>query len=423
MKDNEDMKTNPADKLERWPLERLVPYAKNSRTHSDAQVAQIAASIREWGWTTPILVDEAGSIIAGHGRLQAARRLQMTEVPVVVASGWSEAQKRAYVIADNKLALNAGWDNELLSLELGELGDLGFDLDLVGFTDEEIKALMPVEVTEGLTDPDAAPAVQENPITVPGDVWVMGKHRLMCGDSTSIDAVDTLMAGGKADMVFTDPPYGISIVKGSKVGGDKPFGSKDSRGTDGATNVVKANLYAPIAGDDTIEVAIEAIQVIKTLGARVEIIWGGNYYAQALENSSCWIVWDKENTGNFADAELAWTNQKTAVRIFKHMWNGMVKASEHGQKRVHPTQKPVKLAEWCFEQYGAECETVLDLFCGSGSTLIACESSGKTGYMMELSPHYCDVIVKRWQEFTGKQAIHADTGKTFEEVANGKAND
>jgi hypothetical protein len=146
LKDNEDMKTNPADKVERWPLERLVPYAKNSRTHSEEQVAQIAASIREWGWTTPILVDEAGSIIAGHGRLQAARRLQMTEVPVVVASGWSEAQKRAYVIADNKLALNAGWDNELLALELGELGDLGFDLDLVGFTDEEIAALMPVQI-------------------------------------------------------------------------------------------------------------------------------------------------------------------------------------------------------------------------------------------------------------------------------------
>ena len=163
-------KQNPADKVEQWPIEKLVPYAKNSRTHSDEQVAQIAASIREWGWTTPILVDETGSIIAGHGRLQAARRLQMTEVPVVVATGWSEAQKRAYVIADNKLALNAGWDNELLALELGELGDAGFDLELTGFTDEEIKALMPVEVTEGLTDPDAAPAVQENPVTVPGDV-------------------------------------------------------------------------------------------------------------------------------------------------------------------------------------------------------------------------------------------------------------
>jgi hypothetical protein len=216
LKDNEDMKTNPADKVERWPLERLVPYAKNSRTHSEEQVAQIAASIREWGWTTPILVDEAGSIIAGHGRLQAARRLQMTEVPVVVASGWSEAQKRAYVIADNKLALNAGWDNELLSLELGELGDLGFDLDLVGFTDEEIAALMPVQGTDGLTDPDDAPAVQENPVTVPGDVWVMGKHRLLCGDSTSVDDLTKLTGGQLVDMWLTDPPYNVAYEGGTK---------------------------------------------------------------------------------------------------------------------------------------------------------------------------------------------------------------
>ena len=405
-------------KIVQKPVDKLIPYINNSRTHSDEQIAQIAASIKEFGWTNPILVDGANGIIAGHGRLMAARKLGYTEVPTIELKDLTETQRKAYIIADNRLALNAGWDNEMLTIELGELGDLGFDLELTGFTDEEIKALMPVDVTEGLTDEDATPEVPETPTTVLGDVWVLGKHRLMCGDSTSIDAVDRLMDGGKADMVFTDPPYGISIVKGSKIGGDKPFGSKDRRGTDGATNVVKANLYAPIAGDDTIDVAIEAIQVIKTLNAKVEIIWGGNYYAQALENSSCWIVWDKENTGNFADAELAWTNQKTAVRIFKHMWNGMVKASEHGQKRVHPTQKPVKLAEWCFEQYGAECKTVLDLFCGSGSTLVACESFGKTGYMMELSPHYCDVIVKRWQDFTGKIATHAETGEPFAEVHN-----
>ena len=399
-------KTNPADKVEQWPIEKLVPYAKNARTHSDAQVAQIAASIREWGFTTAILVDESGSIIAGHGRVMAARKLGMASLPVMVAAGWTDAQKRAYVIADNKLALNAGWDNELLALEFSELTDMGFDLDLTGFTADEIAALTPEQIEPGLTDEDAVPEVPEQPVTVLGDVWILGKHRVMCGDSTSIDAVDVLLNGTTVDMVYTDPPYGISIVNDSgHVGGDK---------------LAKVGVYAPIAGDDTIDVAIEAIQVIKTLNAKVEIIWGGNYYAQALENSSCWIVWDKENTGNFADAELAWTNQKTAVRIFKHMWNGMVKASENGQKRVHPTQKPVKLAEWCLDEYGEKCSTVLDLFCGSGSTLIACEAKKKTGYMMELSPHYCDVIVKRWMDFTGKQAIHAETGKPFAEVTNGK---
>ena len=223
----------------------------------------------------------------------------------------------------------------------------------------------------------------------------------MCGDSTSVDAVDKLMAGEAVDMVLTDPPYGISIVKGGKVGGD---------------SLAKTGTYAPVAGDDTIDVAIEAIQVIKTLSAKVEIIWGGNYYANHLSNSSCWIVWDKQNTGNFADAELAWTNQKTAVRIFKHMWNGMVKASEHGQKRVHPTQKPVALAEWCYDQYGKECKTVIDLFAGSGSSLIACEAKKKQGFMMELSPAYCDVIVKRWQEFTGKKATLESDGREFDEV-------
>jgi ParB-like chromosome segregation protein Spo0J len=175
-------KVNPADKVEQWPIEKLVPYAKNSRTHSEEQVAQIAASIREWGFTTAVLVDESGSIIAGHGRVMAARKLGMASLPIMVAAGWTDAQKRAYVIADNKLALNAGWDNELLALELGELGDLGFDLDLVGFTDEEIAALMPVQIEPGLTDEDATPEVPEQPVTVLGDVWVLGKHRLMCGD-------------------------------------------------------------------------------------------------------------------------------------------------------------------------------------------------------------------------------------------------
>jgi DNA modification methylase len=315
-------------------------------------------------------------------------------------------------LADNKLALNAGWDDNLLSIELADLKDLGFDTDLTGFSADEIAALMPVEVTEGLTDEDEVPEVPDEPVTKLGDVWLLGKHRVMCGDSTSIDAIDKLMAGATVDMVYTDPPYGISIVKANKVGGDKAFG------TVGGNKIVKANTYAPIAGDDTIDVAIDSIQVIRTLNAKVEIIWGGNYYANALDNSSCWIVWDKDNTGNFADAELAWTNQKTAVRIFKHTWNGMIKESEHGQKRVHPTQKPIALAEWCFNQYGKNSNTVLDLFCGSGSTLIACEATKKTGYMMELSPNYCDVIVKRWQDFTGKQATLEATGDTFSQLSD-----
>ena len=406
--------------IEQVAISELIPYARNSRTHSDEQVAQIAASIKEFGWTNPILVDGENGIIAGHGRLMAARKLGMEQVPVIQLSGMTATQKKAYIIADNKLALNAGWDDELLGLELSELDLEGFDLELTGFTQEEIDALNPEQIPEGITDEDAVPEPPVDPVTRLGDVWLLGKHRLMCGDSTSIDSVEKLMDGDKVDMVYTDPPYGISIVKGNKVGGGGAFGGKKNEKKD-KSNVIQSSNFAPVANDDSIDVAIDAIQLIATLNAKAEIIWGGNYYAAHLPNSSCWIVWDKENTGNFADAELAWTNQKTAVRIFKHMWNGMVKASEHGQKRVHPTQKPVKLAEWCFDQYGEDCSTVIDLFSGSGSTLIACEAKNKTGYMMELSPDYVDVIVKRWQDFTGKQATLEATGQTFDDIAKDKS--
>ena len=199
----------PADRVERWDIQRLVPYAKNARTHSAAQVDQIAASIREWGWTNPVLVDEAGTIIAGHGRVLAARKLQVVDVPVMVAAGWSEAQKRAYTIADNKLTLNGGWDEELLGLELGELEILGFDLDLIGFSEDE-RAALTAQGTEGLTDPDAVPDLPSNPVTRPGDLWLLGSHRLICGDSRSAEDTTRLLAGVKPHLMVTDPPYGVS---------------------------------------------------------------------------------------------------------------------------------------------------------------------------------------------------------------------
>ena len=380
----------------------LIPYARNSRTHSDEQVAKIASSIKEFGFLNPVIVDGENGVIAGHGRIMAAQKLGIDEVPVVEASHLTDAQKRAYIIADNRLALDAGWDDEMLRVEFAELADAEFDLELTGFTLDEIDALQVEEVEEGLTDEDAVPEAPEQPVTVEGDVWVLGNHRLMCGDSTSIDAVEALMAGQRADMVFTDPPYGISIV--------------GNTGHVGGRNLAKVGNYAPVANDDSTDVAVSAITLLSALGAKVEIIWGGNYYASHLPDSSCWIVWDKDNTGNFADAELAWTNQDSAVRVFKHQWNGMIKESERGEKRVHPTQKPVALAEWCFDQYGEECMSILDLFAGSGFALMACERKGKTGYMMELSPAYCDVIVKRWQDYTGKEAVLESSGDRFNDL-------
>jgi DNA modification methylase len=404
--------------FETWPIERLIEYARNPRKNDHA-VDKIAGAIKEFGFRIPVVAKSDGLVVDGHLRLKAAKKLGLTEVPVILADDMTEAQIKAFRISVNRMAEFAEWDNELLTLEFSELTDMGFDLDMTGFTAEEIEALTPEQIEPGLTDEDAVPEVPEQPVTVLGDVWVLGKHRLMCGDSTSIDAVDKLMDGATVDMVFTDPPYGISIVSGGgKVGGGGAFGGKKNEKKD-KSNIIQSSNFAPVAGDDSIDVAVEAIQVIATLGAKVEIIWGGNYYAGSLPNSSCWIVWDKKNTGNFADCELAWTNQTTAVRKFEHMWNGMVKASEQGQKRVHPTQKPVALAAWCLEQYGKECETVLDLFGGSGFTLLACEQKKKTGYIMELSALYVDVIVKRWQEFTGKIATHAETGQPFAEVSNG----
>jgi ParB-like chromosome segregation protein Spo0J len=399
---------NPADKVEKWDITRLTPYARNSRTHSDEQISQLAASIKEWGWTTPVLVDEDGSIIAGHGRTLAAQRLKMTEVPVMVAKGWSEAKKRAYVIADNKLALNAGWDNEMLALEFSELQGMDFDLDLTGFTADEIAALMPEEIEPGKTDEDAVPEVPEQPVTVLGDVWILGKHRLMCGDSTSIDAVDKLMDGQKADMVFTDPPYGMNAVsKDGKVGG--------------STKNAKAKTYRPVLGDEDTSVAKSACEMLISLDISKLIIWGGNYFTDFLPPTPCWLVWDKQRPEGltFADGEMAWTNFTTPLKFIRHRWDGYHRASERNEDRVHPTQKPAFLAEWCFKEYGQQNDVVLDVFGGSGSTLIACEKTNRQARLMELDPKYVDVIIKRWQDFTGKKATHAETGKTFDEVHHG----
>jgi len=365
----------------------LTPYARNSRTHSDEQVAQIAASIKEFGWTNPILIDGEKGIIAGHGRLKAAMRLGLEEIPAIELSHLTEIQKKALIIADNKLALNAGWDNELLSLELEELELEGLDLSLTGFGEEEISALEPEVVNEGLTDEDAVPEPPDEPITKPGDIWILGKHRLMCGDSTSVDAVDRLMASEQPGMVFADPPYGIA------------------HSGKGITAAANGNDFGQILGDEDVSVAIDTFRLCAGQWPKAPMIfWGANYYPSALPDGHGWLVWDKQREGDtFSGAELAFINGGVRVDVFRHMWHGMVKASEHGQKRIHPTQKPIALAEWCFAKYG-NSSTVLDLFGGSGSTLIACEKTGRSCRMMELDPKYCDVIVKRWEEFTGQKA-------------------
>lgn len=383
-------------------VSKLIPYANNARTHDDNQVTQIASSIREFGFNNPILIDDNNGIIAGHGRLMAAKKLGLLEAPTIKLSHLNDAQRKAYILADNRIAMNSGWDNELLALELQGI-DSEIDLALLGFNVDELDALLnPVELTDGLTDEDAVPDVPVNPVTVLGDVWILGNHRVMCGDSTSIDNVDKLMDGKKADMVFTDPPYGVAVVKDGMVGAD--FG------------VAKKGNYKPIIGDETTDTAIEAYNACVAIGAKKIVLWGGNYFSDKLPPSSCWLVWDKRGdsgiVNTFADCELAWTNMTSPARVHKQLWNGMIREGER-DKRVHPTQKPVALCEWGISNYTDKNASVLDLFLGSGSTLMACEKTNRKCFGMEMSPDYCDVIIKRWEEFTGKKAIHADTGLEF----------
>jgi DNA modification methylase len=384
-------------------VDKLIPYAKNSRTHSPEQVGQIAASIKEFGFRNPILVDGVG-IIAGHGRLMAAQKLGLSKVPTIDCSDMTEGQKKAYIIADNKLALNAGWDNAMLTIELQDLEDEGFDLTLLGFDDKELNALLQPEIVDGLTDEDAIPDVPEEPKTKLGDIYILGNHRLMCGDSTSIDAVEKLVAGTTIDLCYTDPPYGIN-ESGKRLGRGNLGNIEDKITAKGST-------YKDFK-DDTIDYAVEAYQIVEgVLQVKRQVWWGANYYCHALPQSNNWFVWDKRTEDKYkntnSDAEMAWVKSEwSSVRIFRHLWMGLVKGSEHGQARVHPTQKPVALAEWSFDYFKA-VSTVLDLFGGSGSTLIACEKTNRHCLMMEFEPHYCDVIVKRWEDFTGKKAILAE---------------
>ena len=412
-----------ADKIEQWPTAKLLPYARNARTHSDAQVAQIAASIKEFGFTNPVLIDGEGGIIAGHGRVMAARKLGLADVPCIRLAHLTAAQKRAYIIADNKLALNAGWDNDLLALELGELGDLGFDLELTGFTDEEIKALMPVQLEEGLTDEDATPAVPEIPVTVLGDVWLLGKHRLMCGDSTSIDAVEKLMQGGKADLVFTSPPYNAN----TKAGDGDIFTSKKSKKlyADGYSDNLPSSDYVDFAKS-----------VLETCFAVTEgfIFWNVSYnansrfeYIQQIADRLPFLIeqicWKKSSTIPFKGSLMRdwepiylFSTHGELLGLDEVVSNFWPISNTNSQAENHKACFPVELPEKGISIVRKKTGIVFEPFGGSGSTLIACEKTNRQARLMELDPKYCDVIVRRWQNFTGKRATLEATGQPFPEA-------
>ena len=392
----------PADTITRRKVLDLIPYARNSRTHSDEQVGQIAASIKEWGWTVPVLIDEAGGLLAGHGRVLAAQRLGIDEIPTMTAKGWTEAQKKAYVIADNKLALNAGWDASMLAVEFGDLKEAGFDLELTGFGGDELAALFPTE-SEGLTDDDAVPEVPAVPTTVEGDVWLLGRHRLMCGDSTSIDAVERLMDGRKADMVFTDPPYGVDY---------QGINNDDRAGLDALLRGAFSSYLATAKSGAAIYVfhSDKCADIFHTAFREYfhfssMIIWAKNSLTLSRtdyqsQHEPCLYGWMKGGSHSFYGDR----KQVSVWRFDKERVEG------------HTTPKPVALIERAIENSSKGGDMVTDLFGGSGSTLIACEKTARDCRMMELDPKYCDVIVKRWQEFTGETATLEASGEKFDEV-------
>lgn len=390
-------------KMVERPISTLKGYDKNPRKN-DAQVDRMVESIKEFGFRIPVVAKSDGSVVDGHLRLKAAQRMGMKSVPVVLADELTDAQVKAFRLLANRSANWADWDEDLLRQELADLKGMDFDLSLTGFDAEEISSMLDIPLdVGGLTDPDEVPEPPVVPVTKPGDVWLLGKHRLMCGDSTSIDAVEKLMAGQRADMVFTDPPYGMFL--------DADYSGMKSK----FKGVSGGGKYDNVIGDHD-DFNPEFISTIFALfGYCKEVfLWGADYYADLLpnRNAGSWVVWDKRGDES-ADKmfgstfELCWSKARHKRMLARVKWAGIFgMEKEHDKKRVHPTQKPVELVCWFFDYYSMQDKRVIvDLFGGSGSTLIACEKTARECRLMELDPKYCDVIVKRWEDFTGKKAV------------------
>jgi DNA modification methylase len=398
------------------PLGELIPYARNPRTHSDAQVAQIAASIREFGWTVPILVDDANGIIAGHGRVLAARKLGLDQVPVIELAHMSEAQKRAYVLADNQLALNAGWDEGLLRLELADLSELGFDIGLIGFGEGELERLLAGDGRTGLTEDDEAPALPEQAITQPSDLWVLGEHRLLCGDATALADVERVLGGQLADLTFTDPPYNVDYGNSAK---DKLRGNKRKILNDDLGSDFEAFLH-----DACINILAVTKGAVYVCMSSSELHTLQRAFTAAGGRWSTFVIWAKHT---FTLGRSDYQRQYEPILYgwrdgHDHYWCG---ARDQGdlwhydkpaKNDLHPTMKPVALVERAVRNSGKTRDIVLDPFGGSGSTLIACEKAGRQARLVELDPRYCDVIVRRWQEFSGGAAVLDGDGRSFGET-------
>ena len=406
-----------ATKIEWQSVEKLIPYAKNARTHSDEQVAQIAGSIKEFGFNNPVLVDKDNSIIAGHGRFMAARKLGMDKVPVVILDHLTESQRKAYILADNRIALNSGWDSSMLSVELQDLKD-DIDLSLLGFDPDELDALLnPVEETEGLTDEDAVPEVPVEPKTKLGDIYILGNHRLMCGDSTSITDVEKLMDGKNVDFVFTSPPYNAGDsekLSGNTHTTDNKYGMyQDNKSSDDYLN-----LLVEFTNSWLMHTKCMAVNLQQLAGNKIAFI---EYLDTFKQNFVDMAIWDKRH-GAPQMAKNVMSNRYEYIIFLSNQINpsraiptanfqGTVQNVYEGKPNrnnefsdVHAATFPVDLPEWAIKSFTSNNSTIGDCFGGTGTTLIAAEKLGKKAYLMEIDPKYCDIIVKRWEDFTGKKA-------------------
>ena len=404
----------PADKVERRAVEQLIPYARNARTHDAQQVDQIAASIREWGWTNPVLVAEDGTIIAGHGRVLAARKLRIAEVPVMVAAGWSEEQKRAYALADNKLALNAGWDEALLSLELKELEGLGFDLDLTGFSADERVAL-DADATNGLTDPDDVPDLPTSPVAASGDVWLMGRHGCSAATARPPPTWPPCSRASQPHLMVTDPPYGVSY---------------DPAWRKRAGVNLNALKLGKVANDDRADWR----EAWALFPGSVAYVWHAGRYTSQVQQSleaagfetRAQIIWAKDRFA-LSRGHYHWQHEPCiyAVRgASTSNWVGDRKQSTlwHVNAREddghgHGTQKPVECMRRPIENNSSPGQAIYEPFSGSGTTIIAAEQTGRSCYAVEIDPAYVDVAVLRWQRFTGEAATLEGDGRSFDDVA------
>ncbi len=405
--------------IERWPTQKLVPYARNARTHSEEQVAQIAASIVEFGFTNPILAGSDGVIVAGHGRLAAARKLGLDTVPVVVLDHLTPTQRRALIIADNRIAENAGWDDAMLRIELQSLHEDGFNLDITGFDADALAEIMAGEETtvDGQTDDDAVPEVPVTPISRPGDVWELGNHRLVCGDATDPASYEALMADAHAEMVFTDPPYNVDYANSAKDkmrGKDRPI-LNDNLG-DGFYDFLLAALtpmLARCAGATYIAMSSSELdtlqQAFRAAGGKWStfIIWAKNTFT--LGRADYQRQYEPILYGWPEGQNRHWCGDRDQGDV----WN--IKKPQKND--LHPTMKPVELVERAIRNSSRPGDVVLDPFGGSGTTLIAAEKSGRIGWLIELDPKYVDVIVRRWQDWTGQEAYREADAAKFNDLA------